>query len=118
MLEYLLNIIGSEWIIIIFIALILLLGTNRFPEAAKKIGKIVGEYKKEKDTVEKQMKDVTKENFEVSGPVKDERKKLEIMASHFGVDHESKTDDELKKIIDSKIGQPQKETQNKTQSKK
>jgi sec-independent protein translocase protein TatA len=117
-LEYLLNIIGSEWIIIIFVALILLLGTNRFPEAAKKIGKIVGEYKKAKDTVEKQMKDVTKENFEVSGPVKDERKKLEIMASHFGVDHESKTDDELKKIIDSKIGQPRKETQNKTQSKK
>ena len=118
MLEYFLNIIGTEWIMIIFITLILLLGTNRFPEAAKKIGKIVGEYKKAKDTVEKQMKDVTKENFEVSGPVKDERKKLEIMASHFGVDHESKTDDELKKIIDSKIGQPRKETQNKTQSKK
>ena len=38
---------------IIFIALILLLGANRFPEAAKKIGKIVGEYKKAKDTVEK-----------------------------------------------------------------
>ena len=110
MLEYLLNIIGSEWLIIIFIALILLLGTNRFPEAAKKIGKIVGEYKKAKDTVEKQMKDVTNENLEISGPVKDERKKLEIMASHFGVNCESKTNDELKKIIDSKIGQPQKET--------
>jgi len=113
-LEYSLNIIGTEWIMIIFIALILLFGTKRFPEAAKKIGKIVGEYKKAKDTVEKQMKDVTKENFEVSGPVKDERKKLEIIASHFGVDSESKTDDELKKIIDSKIGQPQ----NKTESKK
>ena len=111
MLEYSLNIIGTEWVMIIFITLILLLGRNRFPEAAKKIGKIVGEYKKAKDTVEKQMKDVTKENFEVSGPVKDERKKLEIMASHFGVDHESKTDEELKKIIDSKIGQPQKEAQ-------
>ncbi len=58
MFEYLLNIIGSEWMIIIFVALILLLGTNRFPEAVKKIGKIVGEYKKAKDTVEKQMKDV------------------------------------------------------------
>ena len=106
-------IIGSEWLMIIFIALILLLGANRFPEAAKKIGKIVGEYKKAKDTVEKQMKDVTKENFEISGPVKDERKKLEIMANHFGVNYESKTDDELKKKIDSKIGQPQKETQTK-----
>jgi len=110
-LEYSLNIIGTEWIMIVFVVLILLLGTNRFPEAAKKIGKIVGEYKKAKDTVEKQMKDVTKENIEVSGPVKDERKKLEIMANHFGVDCESKTDDELKKIIDGKIGQPQKETQ-------
>jgi len=109
-LEYFLNIIGSEWIMIIFIALILLFGTKRFPEAAKKIGKIVGEYKKAKDTVEKQMNDVTKENLEISGPVKDERKKLEIMASHFGVDCKSKTDDELKKIIDSKIGQPQNET--------
>ena len=35
------------------------------------------------------------------------------MANHFGVDCKSKTDDELKKIIDSKIGQPQKEIQSK-----
>ena len=114
MLQHSLNIIGSEWIIIIFIAIILLLGTNRFPEMAKKIGKVVGEYNNAKNQIQNEMKDVTKENFEVSGPVKDERKKLEIIASHFGVDSESKTDDELKKIIDSKIGQPQ----NKTESKK
>ena len=114
MLEYSLNIIGSEWIMIVFVALILLLGTNRFPEIAKKIGKVVGEYNNAKNQIQNEMKGVTKENFEISGPVKDERKKLEIMASHFGVDCESKTDDELKKIIDSKIGQPQ----NKTQSKK
>jgi len=113
MLEYLLNIIGSEWIMIIFIALILLLGTKRFPDVAKKIGKLVGEYHNAKNQIQTEMKDVTKENFEVSGPVKDERKKLEIMANHFGVDCKSKTDDELKKIIDSKIGQPQKETQSK-----
>ena len=113
MLQHSLNIIGSEWIIIIFIALILLLGTNRFPEMAKKIGKVVGEYNNAKNQIQNEMKDVTKENFEVSGPVKDERKKLEIMASHFGVNCESKTDDELRKIIDSKIGQPQKETQTK-----
>ena len=113
MLQHSLNIIGSEWIIIIFIAVILLLGTNRFPEIAKKIGKVVGEYNNAKNQIQNEMKDVTKENFEVSGPVKDERKKLEIMASHFGVNCESKTDDELRKIIDNKIGQPQKETQTK-----
>ena len=113
MLQHSLNIIGSEWIIIIFIALILLLGTNRFPEIAKKIGKVVGEYNNAKNQIQNEMKDVTKENFEISGPVKDERKKLEIMANHFGVNCKSKTDDELRKIIDSKIGQPQKETQTK-----
>ena len=113
MLEYLLNIIGSEWIMIIFIALILLLGTNRFPDVAKKIGRLVGEYHNAKNQIQTEMKDITKENLEVSGPVKNERKKLEIMADHFGVDCKSKTDDELKKIIDSKIGRPQKETQSK-----
>ena len=100
--------------IIIFVALILLLGTNRFPDVVKKIGRLVGEYHNAKNQIQNEMKDVTKENIEVSGPVKDEIKKLEIMASHFGVDCKSKTDDELKKIIDSKIGQPQ----NKTRAKK
>ena len=107
MFEYLLNIIGSEWMIIIFVALILLLGTNRFPEAAKKIGKIVGEYKKAKDTVEKQMKDVTKENLEVSGPVKDERQKLDAMSKTLGIDSKSKSDEELRGIIKNKIGRPE-----------
>ena len=111
MLEYTLNIIGSEWLIIIFIVLILLLGTNRFPEAAKKIGKIVGEYNNAKNQVQNQMKDVTNENIEVSGPVKDERKKLEMMAKTLGVDSKNKTDKEIKKIIDDKIGKPEKEAQ-------
>ena len=109
MLQHSLNIIGSEWIIIIFIAIILLLGTNRFPEMAKKIGKVVGEYNNAKNQIQNEMKDVTKENFEVSGPVKDERKKLETMANTLGIDFKSKTDDELKKIIDAKMGQSQNE---------
>jgi len=112
-LEYALNIIGTEWIIIIFIGLILLFGTNRFPDVAKKIGRLVGEYSNAKTQIENEMKGATNQNLQVSGPVKDERKKLEIMANHFGVDCKSKTDDELKKIIDSKIGQPQKETETK-----
>ena len=48
MIEFGLNIIGSEWMIIIFVALILLFGTNKLPEAGKKIGKIIGEYNKAK----------------------------------------------------------------------
>ncbi len=113
MLQHSLNIIGSEWIIIIFIAVILLLGTNRFPEIAKKIGKVVGEYNNAKNQIQNEMKDITKENFEISGPLKDERKKLETMANTLRIDFKSKTDDELKKIIDAKMGQSQNEMKTK-----
>ena len=116
MLQHSLNIIGSEWIIIIFIAVILLLGTNRFPEIAKKIGKVVGEYNNAKNQIQNEMKDITKENFEISGPVKDERKKLETMANTLRIDFKSKTDDELKKIIDAKMGQSQNEMKTKKES--
>ncbi len=114
MLEYALNIIGTEWIIIIFIGLILLFGTNRFPDVAKKIGKLVGEYSNAKNQIENEMKNSTNQNLQVSGPVKDERKKLEMMATQLEINHENKTDDELRKIIESKIG----ESRNKTQTKK
>jgi TatA/E family protein of Tat protein translocase len=42
---------GSEWIIIIFVVLIVLLGTNKLPDVAKKFGKAVGEYNKTKNDV-------------------------------------------------------------------
>ena len=106
MLDYNLNIMGSEWIIIIFVALIVLLGTNRLPEVTKKIGKVVGEYNKAKNDVQSQFKDLTNTNLDVSGPVKDERQKLETIAKSLGINPEGKTIDELKEIISSKIGQP------------
>ena len=110
MLEYALNIIGTEWIII-FIGLILLFGTNRFPDVAKKIGKLVGEYSNAKNQIENEMKNSTNQNLQVSGPVKDERKKLEMIATQLEINYENKTDDELRKMIESKIGESRNETQ-------
>jgi len=109
MIEYSLNIIGSEWMIIIFVALILLFGTNKLPEAGKKIGKIVGEYNKAKNGVQKQMKDYAESNsnnssLSVNGPVQTERQKLEYMAKSLGINIENKTDLELKQIIEAKFG--------------
>ena len=56
------------------------------------------------------MKDFSKENLEISGPVKNEREKLDIIAKTIGVDSKNKTDDQLKQIITNKMGSSQEET--------
>ena len=123
MIEYGLNIIGSEWIIIIFVALILLFGTNKLPEAGKKIGKIVGEYNKAKNNVQKQFQDYAEpnsndSNLSVNGPVQTERQKLEYMAKSLGINIENKTDLELKQIIEAKFGTTQEEAKDDLQEKR
>ena len=109
MIDYALNIIGSEWIIIIFVALILLFGTNKLPEAGKKIGKMVGEYNKAKTEMQNQIKEYTnpdskENNISIDGPVQTERQKLEYMAKSLGINIENKTDLELKQVIETKFG--------------
>ena len=103
MIDYSLNVAGSEWIIIIFVALVLILGTGKLPGAARKLGKAVNEYNKAKNDIQDHVKEATEESPKISGPVDSERKKLETIAKSIGVKAEDKTDDELRKIISSKI---------------
>ncbi len=110
MLENLLNIMGSEWIIIIFVALVVLLGAKRLPEVARKFGKAAGEYNKTKNEVQNQFKDFANTNLEVTGPIQNERQKLEKIAKSLGVDFNNKSDDELREIITSKIGKQKTDT--------
>jgi len=105
MFDFPLNIAGSEWMIIIFVALVLILGTGKLPGAAKKLGKAVNEYNKAKNEIQDQMKEVTEQTPTISGPVGTEREKLETIAKSIGVTSEGKTDDELRKTISAKIGQ-------------
>ena len=105
MIDYSLNIGGSEWMIIIFVALVLILGTGKLPGAARKMGKVVSEYNKAKNEIQEQMKGVTEETPKISGPVETEREKLEMIAKSAGVKIEDKTDDELRENIATKIGQ-------------
>ncbi len=117
-MEYFLNIMGSEWMIIIFVALILLFGTNKLPEAGKKIGKMVGEYNKAKAEMQNQIKDMTKtetDNPSIDGPVQTERQKLEKMAQSLGISLENKSDVELKHAIDSKFGSYENNSKNITE---
>ena len=91
--------------IIIFVAVVLVLGTGKLPGAAKKMGKVVSEYNNAKNEIQQQMKDVTEEVPKISGPVETEREKLEMIAKTSGIKVDDKTDDELQKEISSKMGQ-------------
>ena len=106
--------------IIIFVALILLFGTNKLPEAGKKIGKMVGEYNKAKTEMQNQINDITKteaSNPTIDGPVKTEREKLEKMAQTLRIDIKNKSDIELKNAIDAKFGPQENGSENITENK-
>lgn len=103
-----LNIIGTEWIIVIFAALVLLLGTGKLPAAAKKMGRVAADIEKAKnDLIQQARPDPT---IRMSGPVKTERQKLEAMAQSLGIDYEDVSDTDLRKTIQDRIGGPPENT--------
>jgi sec-independent protein translocase protein TatA len=108
-----LNILGSEWFIIAFVAIVLFFGSKRLPELSKKLGKAVGEYNKAKSMVQNELQNATSSyNINVQGPVEIERQKLEMIAKSLGIDFLNKSDDELRNIIASKMGKTDSDHEN------
>jgi len=105
MFDYSLDIIGSEWIIIILVALGLILGTNQLPNTARQLGRAINEFSKAKNELQGQMKSITNQNLEISGPVETEREKLDMIAKPLGISVLEKSDDELRKLIAEKLEQ-------------
>lgn len=105
MFDYALNIIGNDWIMIVLVALVLLLGTKRLPDATKKLARVMAQYDKTKNMVQEEIQKAKGEiNLNISGPVMSERQKLEMLAKSLGVNTEGKTDDDLRNMVNSKLG--------------
>ncbi len=114
--DFSLTIMGNDWIVIAFVALIMILGTKRLPDVSKKIGKVLGEVNKTRNIVQNEFQKVKGDfTIPVQGPVTSEREKLEIMAKTLRIDSSNKTDDELRNLVMTKLGKPN--TTNSDQSK-
>ncbi|MFL6378255.1 MAG: twin-arginine translocase TatA/TatE family subunit [Nitrososphaeraceae archaeon] len=103
---------GTEWLIIILMALFLLFGSKRLPQLSRTLGKASGEYEKARDLLRREIEYTSREEDvwtqhsmgpKITAPVFSERKKLEEIASTIGVDHIGKTDDQLRTLISEKM---------------
>jgi len=105
LVNYLMSIGGSEWIIIGLLVVILLFGSKKLPEFSRTIGKAMGEFEKIRTMSLKQRID---DDSNYLGPriaqaVDNERHKLEMLAESLGIDHVNKNDEELRLLILGKI---------------
>jgi sec-independent protein translocase protein TatA len=102
------NIGGSEWIIIGLMALFLLFGSKKLPEFSRMIARAVGEYEKARMIAQREMAQSVSSHAsyhgpKIQGPVTSEREKLEMVAMSLGIESRHKNDDELRDIIFDKI---------------
>ena len=103
------NIGGSEWIIIGLMALFLLFGSKKLPEFSRMIGRVVGEYEKARMIARREMAQsipsqaASYHGPNIQGPVNSEREKLEVVAMSLGIESRNKNDDELRDLISDKI---------------
>jgi sec-independent protein translocase protein TatA len=104
------NIAGSEWIIIILLGLVLLFGTKKLPQFSRTMGKAMGEFEKARNTFKREMEEAADPARsanripKISGPVATEREKLETIASSLDIDdYEGLTDEQLRMLISKRM---------------
>jgi sec-independent protein translocase protein TatA len=106
MLEnYVMNVGGSEWLMIGLLVVILLFGSKKLPEFSRTIGKAVGEFEKMRNSTLTQKIDQDSNYLgpRVAGAVDNERHKLEVIAESLGIDYANKNDEELRLLISDRI---------------
>jgi len=106
----LMNIAGSEWIIIILLGLVLVFGTKKLPQFSRSIGKAVGEFEKARTMFRREMEEAAEPAKsarmipKITGTVATEREKLETIANSLGIDEQANlTDEQLRMLISKRM---------------
>ena len=94
--------LGTQEIVLIFLAVIILFGASKIPELARSLGMATGEFKKAQQEADRELKDVEK-SLKEGGNKQEDSDKVKQMAKDFGIEVESKSDEELLDEIKEKM---------------
>ena len=94
--------LGTQEIVLIFLAVIILFGASKIPELARSLGMATGEFKKAQQEADRELKNVEK-SLKEGGSKQEDSDKVKQMAKDFGIEVESKSDEELLEEIKEKM---------------
>jgi sec-independent protein translocase protein TatA len=93
--------LGSQEILLIFVAIVLLFGATKLPELARSMGRSMGEFKRGQYEVEKELSDIKGSTATPNTDVALTR--TQRMAKNMGIEIAGKTDDQLLVEIEKKL---------------
>ncbi len=94
--------LGSEWIFIGIIIIVVFFGVKKIPELARSFGKASAEFEKARIEAKRDLDKLKIQNNDVG------REKLESIAETLGIDYSNKNDEELRVAIDNEISKSKK----------
>lgn len=94
--------LGSQEILLIFVAIILLFGASKLPDLARSMGRSMGEFKRGQVEIERELQSARDGGLSVSGPDV-ALTRVQRMARNVGIDTTGKTEEQLLAEIERKI---------------
>jgi sec-independent protein translocase protein TatA len=94
--------IGTNEIVLIVVAIIILFGASKIPELARSLGRATGEFRKAKEETEMELREVEK-SLKEGRPIEEKSSKIKQMARDLGIATEGKSDEQLLDEIKKKM---------------
>jgi sec-independent protein translocase protein TatA len=92
---------GYEWILIIFVIIIVIFGAKKIPEIARSFGKATSEFEKARIQAKNELDKIKNEDNKNEDSLS--REKLESIADTLRIDYLGKDDESLKMDIDAAL---------------
>lgn len=94
---------GSQEILLIFVAIVLLFGASRLPDLARSMGRSMGEFRRGQQEVERELRTARDGGIAVAD-TDIALTRVQRMAVNLGIDITGKTEEQLLAEIETKIG--------------